>query len=253
MNASTSTGRVKPQKLADIILAQLETMIIEGSLQPGEKLLPERELAQQFEVSRPSLREAIQKLEAKGLVTRKQGGGTFVKDNLLSGFSDPLFDLIANNKESQFDLLEFRHGIEGMASYYAAMRGTTADFDNIQIKYDEIGSSQLENDFRGEAKAVVDFYLAICEASHNAVILQLARSMSSLLEDNVVQNLTILAKRPAIFSKIMDYRKSLLNAIISGKPQKAWGASHQHLAFIEEVLLKSTQENSRVERSMRRM
>lgn len=253
MNTSKNTGRVKPQKLADIILAQLESMIIEGSLQPGEKLLPERELAQRFEVSRPSLREAIQKLEAKGLVTRKQGGGTFVSKNLLSGFSDPLFELMANNKESQFDLLEFRHGIEGMASYYAAMRGTTADFENIQMKYDEIGNSQLENDFRGEAKAVVDFYLAICAASHNAVILQLARSMSSLLEDNVVKNLTVLAKRPDIFGKIMDYRKSLLNAIVSGKPQKAWGASHQHLAFIEEVLLKLTQENSRVERSMRLM
>ena len=87
--AAKSAGRVKPQKLADIILAQLETMIIEGSLLPGEKLLPERELALQFEVSRPSLREAIQKLEAKGLVTRKQGGGTFVCNNLLSGFSDP--------------------------------------------------------------------------------------------------------------------------------------------------------------------
>ncbi len=46
----------------------------------GEQL-PERELAKQFEVSRPSLREAIQKLEAKGLVIRKQGGGTFVCDN----------------------------------------------------------------------------------------------------------------------------------------------------------------------------
>jgi GntR family transcriptional repressor for pyruvate dehydrogenase complex len=256
MKTSKSTGRVKPQRLADIILAQLESMIIEGSLQPGEKLLPERELALQFEVSRPSLREAIQKLEAKGLVTRKQGGGTFVCDNLLSGFSDPLFELMSNNNESQFDLLEFRHGIEGMASYYAAMRGTPADFEQIQAKHNEIGNSQLEkgeDDFRGEAEAVVEFHLAICAASHNAVILQLARSMSPLLADNIAQNLTVLAKRPDIFSKITDYRKRLLNAIISGEPQKAWGASHRHLAFIEEILLKSTQENSRMERSMRRM
>jgi len=253
MVAAQLKPKVKPQKLSDIILAQLETMIIEGSLQPGEKLLPERELALQFEVSRPSLREAIQKLEAKGLVTRKQGGGTFVCDTLLSGFSNPLFDLMSKSSESQFDLLEFRHGIEGMASYYAAMRGTPADFEQIQAKHDEIGTSQLEDDFRSEAEAVVEFHLAICAASHNAVILQLARSMSSLLADNIAQNLTILAKRPDIFTKITDYRKRLLNAIISGQPQKAWGASHRHLAFIEEVLLKLTQENSRMERSMRRM
>ncbi len=245
--------QLKPQKLSDIILAQLENMIIEGSLQPGEKLLPERELAKQFEVSRPSLREAVQKLEAKGLVTRKQGGGTFVSKNIMKSFAEPLFNLMANNNESQFDLLEFRHGIEGMASFYAAMRGTSADFEHIQAKHDQIGNCQLEDDFRLEAQAVYEFYMAICSASHNAVILHTARSMSALLIDNIEQNLTVLAKRPDIFSKITDFRKNLLEAIISQQPKKAWGASHRHLAFIEEVLLKLTQENSRMERSMRRM
>lgn len=247
------TVLLKQQKLSDIILAQLENMIIEGSLQPGEKLLPERELAKQFEVSRPSLREAIQKLEVKGLVTRKQGGGTFVSKKIMKSFADPLFDLMANSSESQFDLLEFRHGIEGMASYYAAMRGTATDFEQIQAKHNDIGNSQLEDNFHEEAQAVYEFYLAICAASHNVVILHTARSMAELLIDNIEQNLTVLAKRPDIFSKITDYRKNLLDAIVSGQPQKAWGASHRHLAFIEEVLLKLTQENSRMERSMRRM
>ena len=95
--------------------------------------------------------------------------------------------------------------------------------------------------------------MAICAASHNAVILHLARSMSSLLIDNIEQNLTVLAKKPDVFAKITDYRNRLLEAILSGQPQKAWGASHRHLAFIEEVLLKLTQEHSRMERSMRRL
>ena len=75
---------VKQAKLSDIILQQLETMILEGSLKPGQKLPAERELAKQFDVSRPSLREAIQKLEAKNLVTRRQGGGTYVSDKILA-------------------------------------------------------------------------------------------------------------------------------------------------------------------------
>lgn len=244
---------VKQPKLSDVIQAQLETMILEGSLKPGEKLLPERELAKEFEVSRPSLREAIQKLEAKKLVVRKQGGGTFVSETILSGLSDPLFELMSQNNESQFDLLEFRHGIEGMAAYYAAMRGTQTDFEEIQKKHDNIGNIQLENSYKLEAHAVFDFYLAICAASHNAILLHLARSMKPLLVLNIEQNLTLMAKRPDIFSQNIEYRKSLLEAIVSGKPQRAWGASHSHLAFIEEVLLKLTQENSRVERSMRRM
>ena len=244
---------VKQAKLSDIILQQLETMILEGSLKPGQKLPAERELAKQFDVSRPSLREAIQKLEAKNLVTRRQGGGTYVSDKILAGLSDPLFALMANNKESQFDLLEFRHGIEVMSAYYAAMRGTQADFDEIQRKHDNIGNAQLEENYHIEAKAVFEFYIAICAASHNAVILHLAHSMAPLLIDNIEKNLTILAKRPDVFSQISDYRTRLMSAIISGKPQIAWGASHRNLAFIEEVLLKMSQENSRMERSMRRM
>jgi GntR family transcriptional regulator, transcriptional repressor for pyruvate dehydrogenase complex len=253
MNGVTVKAPLKQAKLADVIMTQIEAMIIEGSLLPGQKLPPERELAQQFNVSRPSLREAIQKLETKQLVVRRQGGGTFVSDNILGGLSDPLYELLSKSHEAQFDLLEFRLGIEGMSAYYAAMRGTKADFAEIQIKHQAIGSAQLENDHRSEAQAVFEFYLAICAASHNSIILHLARSMASLLIDNIEQNLTILAKRPDIFSQITDYRTRLLEAILSGQPQKAWGASHRHLAFIEEVLLKLNQEQSRMQRSMRRL
>lgn len=244
---------VKQPKLSDVILSQLEAMILEGSLKAGQKLPPERELAIKFDVSRPSLREAIQKLEAKGLVNRRQGGGTFVSDKILSGLSDPLFELMSQSNESQFDLLEFRHGIEGMSAYYAAMRGTKADFDEIQAKHDAIGNAQLDSDYRIEAQAIFDFYLAICAASHNAIMLHLARSMASLLIDNIEQNLTILAQRPDVFAQMADYRQRLLEAILSGQPQKAWGASHRHLAFIEELLLNLTEEQSRMQRSMRRM
>lgn len=248
---------IKQPKLSDVILSQLEAMIIEGSLKPGQKLLPERELAKLFDVSRPSLREAIQKLEAKNLVVRRQGGGTYVCEDILSGLSDPLFKLLANDNEAQFDLLEFRLGIEGMSAYYAAMRGTETDFAEIERKHQAIGNAQLDSDqqenYHLEAEAVFDFYLAICSASHNAVILHLARSMSTLLIDNIEQNLTMLAKKPEIFAKITDYRTKLLEAILSGKPQRAWGASHQHLSLIEEVLLKLNREQSRMERSMRRL
>ncbi len=69
-------SKIRQPKLSDVIEQQLEFLILEGTLRPGEKLPPERELAKQFDVSRPSLREAIQRLEAKGLLLRRQGGGT---------------------------------------------------------------------------------------------------------------------------------------------------------------------------------
>ncbi|WP_371379708.1 pyruvate dehydrogenase complex transcriptional repressor PdhR [Thalassotalea aquiviva] len=239
-------------------MEQIEDMIVEGTLAPGEKLLPERQLAAQFSVSRPSLREAIQKLEAKGLVIRKQGGGTFVTDKLLSGMSDPLFELLAQKGEGQFDLLEFRHGIEGMAAYYAAMRGTKADFKLIKEKFEAISEAQIDrpnmgNSYADEAHAIFEFYLSICQASHNAVLLHLARAMSSVLIDNIEKNLKMLYKRPEVPNRISHYRAKLLESIISGEPNKAWGASHKNLAYIEEVMLNMAEEDTRVTRSLRRL
>ncbi|MFA0252539.1 GntR family transcriptional regulator, partial [Vibrio sp. 10N.261.45.A4] len=80
-----------------------ETLILDGILSPGQQLPPERELAKQFDVSRPSVREAIQRLEAKGLLTRRQGGGTFVCESLSSNLTDPLLNLLSNHADTQRD------------------------------------------------------------------------------------------------------------------------------------------------------
>ncbi|MCP4585847.1 pyruvate dehydrogenase complex transcriptional repressor PdhR [Pseudoalteromonas sp.] len=242
--------KIKAAKLSDVILQQLENMILEGSLAPGEKLPPERELAKQFEVSRPSLREAIQKLEAKGLVTRRQGGGTFVKNQLEEGLTDPLFDLISKHPESQFDLLEFRHALEGIAAYYAAMRGTANDFKKVKQSFDNI--ALVNDDLVQKAKAINAFHFSVAEASHNVVLLHLVRGMQALLEQNVLQNLTVLLKKPQISQQLAEHRRLLMDAVIEGNPEQARLASNAHLAFIEEALLEAGKEHSRIERSLRR-
>ena len=244
--------RIKPAKLSDQIVQQLEHMLLEGSFAPGQKLPTERELAAQFDVSRPSLREALQKLEAKGLVSRKQGGGTFVCDNLVGGLTDPLFELIGRHPESQFDLLEFRHALEGICAYYAALRGTKNDFLNIRQRYDEICQAQGQHGLDAEAAAVGRFYSAVAEASHNVVLLHLVRGLTPLVEQNIRQNLEILQQKDGIVSQLNSHRQRLMQAVIPGEPDQARQASNSHLAFIEEALLEADRERSRLERSLRR-
>ena len=242
--------KIKAAKLSDVILEQLENMILEGSLMPGEKLPPERELAKQFEVSRPSLREAIQKLEAKGLVTRRQGGGTYVKNQLEQGLTDPLVDLISKHPESQFDLLEFRHALEGIAAYYAALRGTDTDFEKVQQSFDNI--ADVHGDLEQKAQAINAFHFAVAEASHNVVLLHLVKGMQSLLEQNVLQNLQVLVQKNDVSEQLAEHRKLLMDAVIEGNPEQARLASNAHLAFIEEALLEADKERSRIARSLRR-
>lgn len=233
-------------------MRQLEQMLLEGSFAAGQKLPTERELAEQFDVSRPSVREALQKLEAKGLVLRKQGGGTFVCDSLVGGLTDPLFELIGRHPESQFDLLEFRHALEGICAYYAALRGTANDFNQIKQRYDEICVAQQQQDVSAEAAAVGRFYLAVAEASHNVVLLHLVRGLTPLVEQNIRQNLEILQLKEGIVSQLDAHRQRLMQAVINGEPEQARQASNSHLAYIEEALLEADRERSRLERSLRR-
>ncbi|WP_117233704.1 pyruvate dehydrogenase complex transcriptional repressor PdhR [Vibrio maerlii] len=245
--------RIRQPKLSDVIEQELERLIVEGTLSPGEQLPPERELAKQFDVSRPSIREAIQRLEAKRLLTRRQGGGTFVSENIWKNFSDPLLDLLSSHSETQLDLLESRHAMEGISAYFAAIRGTDEDFAQIQECLARIDSAQKNKDVEAEANAVMAFLVALTEAAHNMVLLHIVRSLAPLLEQNVLQNLKLLHRREEVLERVSKHRANIVEAIVSGHPEKAREMSHSHLAYIEETLLDLTREESRRERSLRRI
>jgi GntR family transcriptional repressor for pyruvate dehydrogenase complex len=247
------TQRIRQPKLSDVIEAELERLILEGAYSAGQQLPPERELAKQFDVSRPSLREAIQKLEAKRLLVRRQGGGTFVSNELWSGLSDPLLELISSHSETQFDLLETRHALEGIAAYFAALRGTEEDFSVIRQCQQRIESAQEENNITCEVAAVMEYQVAITEASHNLVLLHIVRSMLPLLEKNVLQNLKLLYRRSDAVEKVSKHRADIMNAVISREPEKARELAHVHLAYIEETMLDLNREDSRRKRSLRRI
>lgn len=244
--------RIKSRKLSDVITEQLESMIIDGQLVAGQKLPPERELAESFAVSRPSLREAIQNLEVKGLLYRKQGGGTFIKRPLTAMVTDPLLDLIATRPETQFDLLEFRHALEGMAAYYAALRGQSEDYALLQETLSKLPSEASE-DKLAEAEALAAFYMAMAQASHNLVLLHVMRSLQPMLQENIRCNLEMLALNTAASAEIAKQRHVIVAAILQRDPEKARQASNEHLAFIEDTLLNINRQDSRIQRAIRRI
>lgn len=222
-------SKIRQPKLSDVIEQQLEFLILEGTLRPGEKLPPERELAKQFDVSRPSLREAIQRLEAKGLLLRRQGGGTFVQSSLWQSFSDPLVELLSDHPESQYDLLETRHALEGIAAYYAALRSTDEDKERIRELHHAIELAQQSGDLDAESNAVLQYQIAVTEAAHNVVLLHLLRCMEPMLAQNVRQNFELLYSRREMLPLVSSHRTRIFEAIMAGKPEEAREASHRHL------------------------
>jgi len=243
--------RVQSRKLSDDIMEQLESMILDGRLLAGQKLLSERTLAEQFAVSRPSVREAIQKLETKDLVERKQGGGTFVKPRLNELITDPLLLLLSEKPEMQFDLLEFRHALEGMAAYYAALRGQPEDYQALESALDALPDDSTDKS--QQAIALVNFYLTMANAAHNMVLQHVMRSLQSMLQDNIQRNLEVLAKHADAAQNIHRQRRNIVQAILAGDPEQARKASNEHLAYIEDTLLNINRQDMRMQRALRRI
>ncbi|AYC31631.1 FCD domain-containing protein [Pseudomonas cavernae] len=252
-----SFNQIQPRRLSDDIVARLESMILEGTLKPGERLPAERALAEQFGVSRPSLREAIQKLAAKGMLISRQGGGNYVVDTLGSTFSDPLLQLLESNPEAQRDLLEFRHTLEGSCAYYAALRATAPDhqrlheaFAALQACYARAPSPSGRAE---EGAADARFHLAIAEASHNAVLLHTIRGLFDLLKRNVVTNIGgMYAQRGETRDMLMSQHRALYEAIIEGRAEAAREISSQHIHYVQEVLSEARREVERTARAQRR-
>ncbi|MEL0635338.1 MULTISPECIES: FCD domain-containing protein [Marinomonas] len=243
---------VKQPKISDIIMQQLESMILEGSFKPGQKLLSERELAARFEVSRPSLREAIQKLIARGILYSQHGGGTYVSKQIGSSFADPLHDLLSAHDEFLYDQLEFRDGLESLSAYYAALRSTDADKARLTQCFNKLVDANQNHDFSLEASLDAEFHMIIAESAHNVVLLHTLRSLFTILASSISANLNNLFKKKVARKTIMDQHRAMYSAIMAGNAEGARDAVHAHLVFVEENLLKMRQEETRIQRSLRR-
>ncbi|MDY7530807.1 FCD domain-containing protein [Pseudomonas sp. Bout1] len=248
--------QVRQRRLSDDIVEQLEGMILEGTLKSGERLPAERALAEQFGVSRPSLREAIQKLAAKGLLVSRQGGGNYVVESLGSTFSDPLLHLLENNPEAQRDLLEFRQTLEASCAYYAALRATEVDRERLTAAFEELQDCYTRPDEVSrveEGAADARFHLAIAEASHNAVLLHTIRGLFDLLKRNVVTNIGgMYQQRTETRDMLINQHRDLYLAIIEGRAEQAREVATRHLLYVQEVLEEVRQEVQRMARAERR-
>ena len=247
---------VQQRRLSDEIVGRIETMILEGVFRPGERLPAERALAEEFGVSRPSVREAIQKLAARGILLSRHGGGTFVSESLGSSFRDPMIELLEHSPDAHRDLIEFRHTLEGSCAFYAAQRATEPDrarlkaaFERVQESYLRQGRISRAEEGRNDAL----FHLAIAEASHNAVLLHTIRSLFELLERNVVTNIGGMHPHGSeVRDKLLAQHEALYQAIMDRRAEDARSLACAHLDYVQGVLDDAKDEARRVERANRR-
>lgn len=239
--------KIPAEKISTSIVRQIEELILQGVLRPGDRLPSERELAERMEVSRPTLRDALADLEGAGLVVARPGGGTFVADVLGSAFAPPLIALFASHDTALFDYIAFRRDVEGMAAAQAAVNATDADLQIIESVFDRFEAATAKRNQEEAGKIDAEFHMAVVEAAHNVVMTHMMRSLYGLLVNGVFYNRRIIYGLREGRDRLLEQHRAIRDGVLSRDPQAAREAVEAHMDFVSAALHEADRMRSREE------
>lgn len=234
-------------------------MIEAQNLPIGARLPAERALCQELQVSRAALREAIGQLIGLGVLESRAGSGTFVRQPLAVTMfrasqssieptaikdddADPLYRL---------DVYEARLVLEAGTAWYAAQRATPADIEHIRVAYDRLANFQRQGNTEQAALADAQFHLAIAQASHNLVLLELMHNLFERLQHNVVTARRKIYTQTYEFDKLHAQHSAILAHVSDGEPQAAREAICEHIGFVNQQITDIELQQARTQRVSR--
>ncbi|MFC4736336.1 FadR/GntR family transcriptional regulator [Bacillus daqingensis] len=230
-----SFKQIKNKKISEIVREQIEEQIRSGELKPGEKLHSVVHLADEFQVSRSAVREALSALRAVGVVTIRQGEGTFVNDYDFSSMSDPLKSERVISRQEMLELFEVRKLMEAGAAELAAEKRNDEHLRVMQEALDEMAAASGED--VGEASDVA-FHLAVAAAAGNKTLYSMMEQLADTLRRTMYE-----ARRVWLFSekktltRLYEEHVVIYEAIQSGSADAARQAMLTHLSNVEKAII----------------
>ena len=225
----------KKTRIYETIVAQLGQLIQAGKLRPGERLPPERAFAARLHVSRASVREALRSLELQGLLSSRQGSGTFIaavsQEELLRAFAH-----LAEEGQTLRDIFELRFLLEPPIAILAARRATPQDIARLEVTLKEqeqqiqLGQSGVEAD--------VAFHAALAEATHNGALLRLGAALMEVLAPSRDTHL----QTPERSHLSLSSHRRILEAVQAGSVTRARAAMEEHVVHVDRILFGLAEE-----------
>ena len=221
---------VKKTRIHEEIVLKIKSMIEQGKLKTGDQLPTERELAEAFKVSRPSVREALRALESQGFLESRQGDGTYVSKQPIELIVEPFASVIIKEKFDQLELFELRRLIEPQLADLAAQRATPAEIAEME-QLVEVQEQELASNQPGPTpeKTIHDL---IFKAAKNKIVLSIMDSLMDSLAESRDKYLQI-ESRP---QKSLARHKEILSAIKLGDSELAANLMREHLEETESML-----------------
>jgi GntR family transcriptional regulator, transcriptional repressor for pyruvate dehydrogenase complex len=215
----------RKERLADQLYGQILQQIVAGTLKEGERLPSEQEICRAFGVSRPTVREALTRLHADGLVASRQGSGSFV----LRRPPDRLTRLATGaDVAGLLRCLEVRIGLEGQAASLAARRRNTTDLDRIAAALRTLEARFADRS--APATADFAFHLAVGDASGNPLFPDVLRALGATIRQTMTVALSITqAGSQERARRVLDEHAAIAEAITRGDAEAADLAMRYHL------------------------
>ena len=171
---------VETETIVQRIIGQVSQSLIRGELNPGDRLPPEPELAEQLGVSRTALREALKTLAGLGVIHSKRRGGTFIATSISEAMFNPLVFSLIIEKGSKEEILELRILMEVDALELAMEKGNEEDFLRLEQELDEFEKAMVAGDTDALSELDVRFHLSILEISRNSAFIRIGRTVMQL-------------------------------------------------------------------------
>jgi len=224
--AAPGRGRYRYQDVA----ARLRSQIVSGQLRVGDRLPPERELAQALGVSRTCVRQALQHLAQQHLVASRQGAGTYVTAPDPEAGARALAQAVAVDRELVGEIMEFRRLVEPQLAALAARRISAAQLDRLKVLVCDQDRRGLAGEADGELDAA--FHRLLAEAAGNRLFLQVAAATVAAVAECRAGPLQSAARRRA---SVVGHLR-IIDALEARDPERAAAAMRIHLEEVASLI-----------------
>ena len=226
-----SISPVRPQRTFEIIGDRIRDQLRNGTLKPGDKLPPERALAEQFGASRNAVREALRSLEHAGLIALQKGahGGAFITDGNPSAVAGSIQDLLHLGGLTLGDVTEARLLIESAIVATAVARATTADIERLRHNINAVEALTRDGDLDAKSELNIQFHILLAESTGNPVLILIMRTLMDVLR---------AVHRPVTAedtSEIVGSRRRFLAHLEARNPQAATSEMRTHLTRLHDL------------------
>ena len=218
---------IKRRRLHEEIVQQIRELVRDGSLKHGDRLPPEREMAERLEVSRSSLREAIRVLELQGMVVSRPGAGTFINTGQLDAMASVIASCLLGSQQTVQDVFEMRRLLEPGIAALAAERATEEDIGHMEAALEE-QKTQIQ---RGESGVEGDtaFHFALAQATYNAALIKVVMAVSDTLRQSRDRSLQTNGRAQRSLTSHCD----MLELVRAHDCEGARQAMEHHISVIE--------------------